>query len=100
MSLHGRRCLVCCMQMAGLPASVVQRAAVVAKQLKVRLGAQQQQQHEQHNAQQHTDVSPLLQMTQQVCQVLRAAQQDASQLSELSQLQASASQLLAVSQQG
>jgi DNA mismatch repair ATPase MutS len=90
----------CCMQMAGLPTSVVQRAAVVARQLKVRLGVQQQQQQQQHSAQEQANALPLLEVTQQVCKVLRAAQQDAAQLSELSQLQASACHLLAAPQQG
>lgn len=105
------------LQMAGLPSSVVQRAAVVARQLKARLGAQQQDQqqqqqskqqfnHEQAAAPQHQQQQDVGQtaalpgLVAQIRQALKMLQQGDSQLSELEtsnlqQLQDSAAQVLA-----
>jgi DNA mismatch repair ATPase MutS len=107
--------------MAGLPSSVVQRAAVVARQLKARLGAQQQpqqqgqqQQHqqsgrqvnqqapaaEQHQQQDVGQAAALPVLVAQVYQALKLVQQGDSQLSDyelskLQQLQGSAARVLA-----
>lgn len=103
------------LQMAGLPSSVVQRAAVVARQLKARLGAQQRDQQQQQQSkqqfnheqaaapQQQQDVgqtAALPGLVAQICQALKMLQQGDSQLSELEtsklqQLQDSAAQVLA-----
>lgn len=92
--------------MAGLPGSVVQRAAVVARLLKARLGMQQQNKQppvkhhwpaeQQQDSKQDTDSCQLVQLTQRVCQALRAAQQgEEANFSDLLQLQASATHLIA-----
>jgi DNA mismatch repair ATPase MutS len=94
--------------MAGLPGSVVQRAAVVARQLKTRLGEQQQQQqqHQQPMGRQKqlenadASVLPAVQLTQQVCKVLQSARGSNTQLGDLLELQASAAQLSSELQHG
>jgi DNA mismatch repair ATPase MutS len=91
--------------MAGLPGSVVQRAAVVARQLKARLGQQQQQQQQPARRQkqlERTDASvlPAVQLTQQVCKVLRGAGGRKAHVGDLQELQASAAQLSSELQQG
>jgi DNA mismatch repair ATPase MutS len=90
--------------MAGLPGSVVQRAAVVARQLKARLGQQQQQQQPARQQKQleraDASVLPAVQLTQQVCKVLRGAGGRNAHVGDLQELQASAAQLSSELQQG
>lgn len=105
--------------MAGLPSSVVQRAAVLARQLKARLGAQQQDRQQQqqqpgqldlegmpaaeqgqHQHQEAAQSAVLPGLLARVYQALKVLQQGDNQLSEhdseqLQKLQASAVQVLA-----
>lgn len=95
-----------CAQMAGLPGSVVQRAAVMARGLKTGLGQQQQRQEPLRRQKQPIlpkDVGalvlPAVQLTQQVCKALRSAGGSDAQLGDLLQLRASAAQLSSELQQ-
>jgi hypothetical protein len=86
------------MQMAGLPSSIVQQAAVVARHLKQRVGSPhpgRQQQQQQESLQQPCS-SDVLRLCSHVLQALGATQQGRGLGSdELMQLQQAASQQVA-----